>query len=212
MNFKKIALVVAMASSFSAHAYLDDLTAIVSEKGFVAAQEISEASDTAYGDFLTAETEANQAYVLQEDNGATTAVGGGVAYVSQTDGFNYAIVLQSGASGLTYVKQTGGGSELNKAMVVQIDTGTAARTIDVTELEIDDAGETLAAAEIATRELSLVGNVALIDQTGGDALNTAVIYQNGTKNFAAIVQVANAENNAFIGQFGTGMVAYVVQK
>jgi len=205
MNFKKIALALAVASSFAAQAAepaaADYLTAF-QEAGYI----VGDAQAAVYTDFLAAAAEGNTAYVFQ-DNGAADA--GSVAFVTQADGANYASVLQSGMGALAYVNQVGGAS-MNKAMIMQVETGETART---TELTSTSSVDELAGAELAERTLSLTGNVALVSQVAGDAENSAFIYQNGTSNFAAVSQTAGiVANYAYVTQMGSGSVAYVLQK
>lgn len=201
MNFKKIALVVAMASSFAAHSAELDLTA------FQAADFFADGAQAAvYEDFLAAAPEGNIAYVFQT-NGEAEA--GSVAFVSQTDGGNYAAVVQSGMGALAFVKQVGGAS-VNRAMVFQNETGETART---TTLSDTSSVDTLAATELATKTLSVDGNAALISQVAGDAENSAFIYQSGTANFAAVSQTNNGvANQAYITQVGAGSLAFISQK
>lgn len=200
MNFKKIALVVAMASSFAAHAELA-LTDFQDAAFFA-----DGAQAAVYEDFLAAAPEGNIAYIFQT-NGEAEA--GSVAFVSQTDGANYAAVVQSGMGALAFVKQVGGAS-VNRAMVFQNETGEAART---TSLSDASSVDTLAATELATKTLSVDGNAALISQVAGDAENSAFIYQSGTANFAAISQTNNGvANQAYITQVGAGSLAFISQK
>ena len=204
MNFKKIALALAVASSFAAQAAepaaADYLTQFQSAEFFA-----DGAQAAVYTDFLAAAAEGNTAYVFQNGGEA----GGSVAFVTQADGANYAAVIQSGQGALAYVNQIGGGAALNKAMIMQVETGENVRTADLTATSSVDQ---LAAAELAGRELSLTGNVALVSQVAGDAENSAFIYQNGTSNFAAVSQTGNVANFAYVTQMGLGSVAYVLQK
>ena len=251
MNFKKIALVLALSSGFAAHAdVLSDLTALT-VPGFVAAEVLSASGGTVYQDFLAFTPAGNTAYVLQDSNqteakpavaaipanGDTPAVaavpavpsealdGGSVAYVVQQDAGNFAVVMQQGKSGFAYINQkadeSGANAAVNKAMIVQIDTGADVRAIDLAVDIGTKSVDDLALAEIASdaRVLSASGkgNVALIGQSDTEAYgtaNTALIYQKGTDNFAAISQNANpaVANDAYIAQSGKGMVAYIVQK
>jgi hypothetical protein len=200
MNFKKIALVVAMASSFAAHAEL--VLTDFQDATFIA----GDAQATVYEDFVAAAPEGNTAYVFQ---GAADVDAGSVAFVSQTDGANYAAVVQSGMGALAFVKQVGGAS-VNRAMVFQNETGDVARTTTLSETASVD---TLAATELTTKTLSVGGNAALISQVAGDEENSAFIYQNGTTNFAAVSQTNNGVVNlAYITQMGTGSLAFISQK
>ena len=211
MNFKKIALVVAMATSFGAHAALEDLTALT-DATVVADEEISATSGTVYGDFLDATGEGgNVSYVIQ--SAGATGTGGSIAYVNQIDGNNYAIVMQQGMSGLVYVNQTGG-TPANKAYVVQIDTGTAARTLDIaTAIGSKTAGDIAQAEFTAPTTLTTAGSVVVISQIADVELNSAVVYQNGTKLFAAVSQESGTTaSDAYIVQVGAGMKSYIVQK
>ena len=204
MNFKKIALALAVASSFAAQAAEPATAAYLTAfqaDGYIAGG----AQAAVYTDFLAAAAEGNTAYVFQ-DNGAADA--GSVAFVTQADGANYASVLQSGMGALAYVNQSGGAA-LNKAMIMQVETGEAARE---TTLTATSSVDELAANELEARTLSLTGNVALVSQVAGDAENSAVIYQNGTSNFAAVSQTGNVANFAYVTQMGVGSVAYVLQK
>jgi hypothetical protein len=203
MNFKKIALALAVASSFAAQAAepaaADYLTQFQSAEFFA-----DGAQAAVYTDFLAAATDGNTAYVFQ--NGGEAA--GSVAFVTQADGANYAAVIQSGVGALAYVNQIGGGA-LNKAMIMQVETGETARE---TALTATSSVDQLAAAELGGRELSVTGNVALVSQVAGDAENSAFIYQNGTSNFAAVSQTGNVANFAYVTQMGAGSVAYILQK
>jgi hypothetical protein len=203
MNFKKIALALAVASSFAAQAAEPATAAYLTAfqaDGYIAGG----AQAAVYTDFLAAAAEGNTAYVFQ--NGGETA--GSVAFVTQDAGANYASVLQSGMGALAYVNQVGGAA-LNKAMIMQVETGEAARE---TTLTATSSVDELAANELEARTLSLTGNVALVSQVAGDAENSAVIYQNGTSNFAAVSQTGNVANFAYVTQMGVGSVAYVLQK
>lgn len=200
MNFKKIALVVAMASSFAAHAEL--VMTDFQDAAFFA----DGAQAAVYEDFLAAAPEGNTSYVFQT-NGEAEA--GSVAFVSQTDGGNYAAVVQSGMGALAFVKQVGGAS-VNRAMVFQNETGETARTTELTDA---DSVDSLAATELTGVVLSATGNVALVSQVAGDAENSAFIYQSGTANFAAISQTNNGVANlAYITQVGAGSLAFISQK
>jgi hypothetical protein len=201
MNFKKIALVVAMASSFAAHAEL--VLTDFQDATFIA----GDAQAAVYEDFVAAAPEGNTAYVFQGT--ADDADAGSVAFVSQTDGANYAAVVQSGMGALAFVKQVGGAS-VNRAMVFQNETGDVART---TTLSDTASVDTLAATELTTKTLSVGGNAALISQVAGDEENSAFIYQNGTNNFAAVSQTNNGVVNlAYITQMGAGSLAFISQK
>jgi hypothetical protein len=201
-----------MATSFGAHAALEDLTALT-DATVVADEEISTASTTVYGDFIDATGEGgNVAHVIQSA-GASPATGGSIAYVNQIDGNNYAIVMQQGMSGLVYVNQTGG-TPANKAFVVQIDTGTAARTLDIaTAIGSKTAGDIAQAEFTAPTTLTTAGSVVVISQIADVELNSAVVYQNGTKLFAAVSQESGTTaSDAYIVQVGAGMKSYIVQK
>jgi hypothetical protein len=201
MNFKKIALALAIAASFGAQAADLDLTAF-QEKNFAAS---ADGQAAVYADFTAAATAGNTAYVFQSNGGADA---GSLAFVTQTDGANYAAVVQSGMGALAYINQIGGAAQ-NRAMVFQIETGSAARTTALTATSsVDD----LAKAELAAVTLSKDGNVALVSQVAGDSANSAFIYQSGTSNFAAVSQTGNVANFAYVTQVGAGSLAYVVQK
>lgn len=199
MNFKKIALVVAMASSFAAHADIDITSADYTTAGAVLAAQVVVVPE------LLNTVAGNTAYVIQEGVDA----GGNVAYISQTDTGNYAAVLQQGMGALAFVTQSGTAG--NRAVVVSIDaTGTTPRAdgLDVATANVAD----LAKAEILAASLSSTGNVALLTQVADAESNTAYIYQNGTNNFAAITQTAGAAPNvAVVSQLGGGNRAYIAQ-
>jgi len=207
MNFKKIALALAIASSFGAQAaepatseYLTQFQAA----GFAASDDGQAA---VYADFLASASEGNVAYVFQESKGLVDA--GSVAFVTQANGMNYATVVQSGMGALAFVNQVGGGA-MNRAMIFQKETGD---TVRITDLSADDSVDALAATELGGRVLSKNGNVALISQTGDAFENNAFIYQNGSSNFAAISQTGATTNFAYITQNGVGgSVAYISQK
>lgn len=215
MNFKKIALVVAMATSFGAHAALEDITGFAAND-MVSGEEISTLSTTVYGDFLDATGDGlNTAYIIQTSGLITTATGGSVAYINQVEGNNYAIVMQQGQVGLVYVNQLGG-TPANRAFVVQIDTdaGTTPRSID---LAVDIGAKTaadVAAAEFKTPTvLSTAGSTVFITQTADVETNSAMVYQNGTKLFAAVSQESGAiPGDAYVVQVGAGMKAYIRQQ
>lgn len=198
MNFKKIALVVAMASSFAAHADIDITDATYTTEGAVVAAQAVVVPE------LLNSVGGNTAYVIQEG----VAEGGNVAYISQTDFGNYAAVLQQGMGALAFVTQSGENG--NRAVVVSIDASGA--TPRATGLEVTSSVVDLAKAEIVAADLSGTGNVALVTQVAEAESNTAYIYQNGTNNFAAIVQTAGtAANVAVVSQLGDGNRAYIVQ-
>lgn len=198
MNFKKIALVVAMASSFAAHADID-----ITDPAYTTAEAVITAQAVVVPELLNTVT-GNTAYVIQEGAEA----GGSVAYISQTDFGNYAAVLQQGVGALAFVTQSGENG--NRAVIVSIDP--TADTAREAGLAVGSNVVELAEAEIVAADLSLTGNVALLTQVAEAESNTAYIYQNGTKNFAAIVQTAGAAANvAVISQLGDGNRAYIVQ-
>ena len=207
MNFKKIALVVAMASSFAAHAEIDltDTSALTATGAVAAAQE------AIMGDPLDNATEGNIAYVIQEGDDVVTP-SGNVAYVSQEGGGNYAAVLQQGIGALAYVFQTG--ADGNRAIVISKDSvnqlareeGLGAET-DVVLLAED---EILGLGALLS---SIGGNVQLVSQTSEGANNIAYLYAEGTNNFAAVSQTAaEAANLAIISQLGDGNRAFIMQK
>jgi len=200
MNFKKIALALAIASSFGAHAELT-LTDYQGSNAAVEGQE------TLYADFTSAATEGNTAYVFQQ-GGASGTTGGSLALVNQTDGANYAMVVQSGIGALAFVNQTGGGAQ-NKIMIMQVETGSTTRTTTLSDASVV---ATLAATELSTRSLSVGGNAVLAQQTAGDAANSGFVYQNGTNNFAALVQTGNVANFAYITQYASGSAALIKQQ
>jgi len=208
MNFKKIALVVAMASSFAAHAQVDlsstDLAGSLSAAGAVAA-----AQELILGEALNTASEGNQAYVIQEGD-SVVSPSGNVAYVSQEGGGNYAAVLQQGIGALAYVYQSG--ADGNRAIVISKDStnqtareeGLGAETLLVELAEVEILGAALSA---------IGGNVQLVSQTSEGASNTAYLYAEGTNNFAAVSQAATeAANVAIISQLGDGNRAFVMQK
>jgi hypothetical protein len=128
--------------------------------------------------------------------------------VIQTDAANYAMVVQSGIGALAFVNQTGGGAQ-NKIMIMQVETGSTTRTTTLT----DTANvATLAATELSTRSLSVGGNAVLAQQTAGDSVNSGFVYQNGTNNFAALVQTGNVANFAYITQIASGSAALIKQQ
>jgi Rieske Fe-S protein len=213
MNFKKIALVVAIASSFGAHAadlsLATDTTILTTVGAVVAAQPmvVSMLPSTA------TLADGNTAYVIQEG----VADGGSVAYVSQQGGGpNYAAVLQQGMGALAFVDQNG--ANASRAVLISIDaTGTTPRAVGLAAMYGDaaaTAAETvseLAEKEIAAVGLSADGNVQLVRQLSDNAENTAFIYTKGTNNFAAIDQSVVA-NVAVISQIGDGNRAFILQK
>lgn len=205
MNFKKIALVVAMASSFAAHAEIDltDTSALTATGAVAAAQE------SIMADTLDLATEGNIAYVIQEGDDVVTP-SGNVAYVSQEGGANYAAVLQQGIGALAYVYQTG--ADGNRAVVISKDSVNQLAREE--GLGVDTAVEELAEAEILGAELSAIGgNVQLVTQTSDGANNIAYLYAEGTNNFAAVSQTAaEAVNLAIISQLGDGNRAFIMQK
>lgn len=207
MNFKKIALALAVVSSFAAQAaepadlaYLTQFQA----DGYA----ISAAGQAAvYNDMNGSTTESNTAYVFQSNGGADA---GSVGYVVQAGGFNYAAVIQSGLGAMAYISQGGtstGG--MNKAMITQIETGETTRS---SKLDETAKASELAASELETRDLSLLGNFAIVSQTNGAADSTAVIFQTGTQHFAAITQEGTTANFAYVTQTGVGGFAYINQK
>jgi len=207
MNFKKIALALAIASSFGAQAAEpagSDYLTQFQVAGFAASDDGQAA---VYADFLASGSDGNVAYVFQQSVGQVDA--GSVAFVTQANGMNYATVVQSGMGALAFVNQVGGGA-MNRAMIFQKETGDAVR---ITDLTADASVDALAATELGGRDLSINGNVALISQIGDAAENNAFIYQNGSSNFAAISQTGTTTNFAYITQNGlVGSVAYILQK
>jgi hypothetical protein len=118
------------------------------------------------------------------------------------------MVVQSGIGALAFVNQTGGGAQ-NKIMIMQVETGSTTRTTTLT----DTANvATLAATELSTRSLSVGGNAVLAQQTAGDSVNSGFVYQNGTNNFAALVQTGNVANFAYITQIASGSAALIKQQ
>ncbi len=205
MNFKKIALVVAMASSFAAHAQvaLDDTSTLTAAGAVAAAQEavLTEALDST--------SEGNIAYVIQEGDDVVTP-SGNVAYVSQEGEGNYAAVLQQGIGALAYVFQSG--ADGNRAIVISKDSTN--QTARDEGLGAATEVEALAEEEILGAVLSAIGgNVQLVSQTSDGANNIAYLYAEGTNNFAAVSQTASAAANlAIISQLGDGNRAFVMQK
>jgi len=157
MNFKKIALALAVVSSFAVQAAepapLTYLTTFQTD-GYAN----SAAGQTAvYADMNDSTTESNTAYVFQSNGGADA---GSVGYVVQAGGFNYAAVIQSGMGAMAIISQGGtstGG--MNKAMITQIETGETTRS---SKLGDDAKASELAASELETRDLSLLGNFAIV--------------------------------------------------
>jgi hypothetical protein len=217
MNFKKIALVVAMAASFGSHAAVLDILDDFKGAGVVAAESMDDTSTTAYADFLAIDdADGNVAYVIQSNgaipDGGTAGAGGSIAFVNQVDGNNYAIVMQQGVSGLVYVNQVGG-TPINKAYVVQIDTGTTARTADLVTLGSRTATDIAQTEFTAPTTLTTSGSFVVISQTADVETNAALVYQNGTKLFAAVSQESGtAPGSANIVQVGAGMRAYIRQE
>jgi len=207
MNFKKIALALAIASSFGAQAADLDLTPYQAP----AYAATAEGQAGVYADFLAATPDGNVAYIFQST--IADADAGSLALVSQSGGNNYAAVIQSGMGALSFVKQDGTGSEggKNKAFIVQKETGETKR--EYNDVTADSDVDGLAAIEMAARTLSLGGNVALVSQTSsGNGNNSAEIYQFNSKNFAAIVQTGGDNPNyAYINQGGSADLAYVTQ-
>jgi len=198
MNFKKIALVVAMAASFGAHADI-----VITDAVYTAAGAVAAAQDAVVPELLNT-VAGNTAYVIQEG----VEAGGNVAFISQTDFGNYAAVLQQGMGALAFVTQSGENG--NRAVVISKDASSAVPRAE--GLAIDSVVADLAAAEIVAVALSADGNVALVKQEATGESNTGYIYQEGTKNFAAIVQTAGvAANVAVVSQLGDGNRAYIVQ-
>jgi len=217
MNFKKIALVVAMTTSLSAHAVLDDITGFAAND-MVSGEEISALSTTVYGDFVDATIDGtNEAYVIQTSGTVSSAVGGSVAVINQVDGNNYAIAMQQGVNGLVYINQTGG-TVINKAFVVQIDTSpivaTTPRAVNITtEIGSKTAPEVATAEFMTPTTLSTNGSTAWIAQVADGSDNTATIYQNGTKLLGIVSQESGAAaGNAYIVQVGQGMRGYIRQQ
>jgi len=219
MNFKKIALALAVASSFSAQA-ADALAPLTQLTPFQAdGYAISAAGQTSiYQDMVDAPS--NAAYVFQSNGGAEA---GSVAMVFQTgaaDLVNYAAVTQSGMGALAVVSQTAGTTSggSNKAMVTQLEEGANARTATLDSLGGPDSitavsVDGLAIAELGARALSTTANAALVSQVGGALDNFAYIFQTGTQHFAAISQTSGGANNyAYAVQTGVGGFAYIVQK
>ncbi|OYU32174.1 MAG: hypothetical protein CFE39_04275 [Comamonadaceae bacterium PBBC2] len=204
MNFKKIALVVAMASSFAAHADVDmtDTSALTGAGAVAAAQELVLPE-------LVNTPEGNVAYVIQEGD-AVVSPAGNVAYVSQEGSGNYAAVLQQGIGALAYVVQIG--ADGNRAVLISKDPNN--QTAREEGLGEGTDVSALAEAEILGAVLSSVGgNVQLLSQTSDGAGNTAYMYAEGTNNFAAIVQNATAAANlAIISQLGDGNRAFIKQQ
>lgn len=204
MNFKKIALVVAMASSFAAHADIDlsDTSALTGAGAVAAAQEL------VLPELLTT-VEGNTAYVIQEGD-SVVSPSGNVAYVSQEGVGNYAAVLQQGIGALAYVSQAG--ADGNRAILISKDSVN--QTAREEGLGAGTEVEVLAEAEILGAVLSAIGgNVQLLTQISEGAGNTAYLYAEGTNNFAAVSQNATAAANlAIVSQLGDGNRAFVMQK
>lgn len=204
MNFKKIALVVAMASSFAAHADIDlsDTSALTGAGAVAAAQEL------VLPELLTT-VEGNTAYVIQEGD-SVVSPSGNVAYVSQEGVGNYAAVLQQGIGALAYVSQVG--ADGNRAILISKDSVN--QTAREEGLGAGTEVEVLAEAEILGAVLSAIGgNVQLLTQISEGAGNTAYLYAEGTNNFAAVSQNATAAANlAIVSQLGDGNRAFVMQK
>jgi len=209
MNFKKIALALAVVSSFAVQAAepapLTYLTQFQTD-GYAIT---SAGQTTVYADMNDSTTESNTAYVFQSNGGADA---GSVGYVVQAGGFNYAAVIQSGMGSLGYISQAAGTATggMNKAMITQLETGETARTSG--DLDEKASASEMAASELKERSLSLTGNVAFVSQTGGALDSTAVIYQTGTQHFAAIAQEGTSTNFAYVTQTGVGGFAYINQK
>lgn len=215
MNFKKIALVVALSTSFGAHAALEDITGFAAND-MVSGEEISALSTTVYGDYLDATGDGfNTAYIIQTSGLLPAAPGGSIAYINQVEGNNYAIVMQQGQVGLVYVNQNGG-TPANRAFVVQIDTDTTAtaRSVDLTTDIGAKTATDVAQSEFKTpTTFSTAGSTVFITQTADVETNSAMVYQNGTKLFAAVSQESGAiGSDAYVVQVGAGMKAYIRQQ
>jgi len=213
MTFKKLALVAALATSFSAFAA--DVTF-----GALTLSDTSDYTVAAATPELQAELAAtsavfdgNQAYVVQQGNGS-------LAYISQaTEAASYAAIVQGGDGALGLIYQTGALG--NKALIVstgEAGSGNAVASYDVTLADSDTKVIALGkAALVATPVMNAVANVAIINQISDQGFNVAYIDQNvGTAtadaNFAAIVQNAGTFNNlGMIAQMGTLNKALIVQ-
>lgn len=218
MNFKKLALVAALATSFGAYAAdptFGALTLSATSEYTVedATPEVQAEIAAAAGDEVV---EGNQAYVVQEGTAH-------LAYISQTtdtDG-SFAAILQMGEGALGLIYQTG--SAANKALIVSIGKSTAndAAAYDVADADTTDKLTTLGKAAIAKTSpvavMNASANVAVINQDSSTGTNSAIIEQNvGTatvdSNFAAIAQTAGTFNNmGMIAQMGTLNKALIVQ-
>ena len=201
MNFKKIALVVAMSASFSVYADID----ITSSDFTTKPGAVEAAIETVVPELLNP-IEGNTAYTIQEgsDN---------VSYINQGGEANYAAVLQVGSGILGFVLQTVDGGS-NNAVIVSKETGTALTR--ATGLDKDAKVELLAEAEIKnatpTTLLSSVGTTALMFQDAAGGINIGYIFQDGTKNFGAVMQeTALIQNMALISQLGGNNRAFIRQ-
>lgn len=209
MNFKKIALVVAMASSFAAHADVS----LTNVAPLTASNSVAAAEALILPDLAALTSDGNAAYVIQEGDGVTEPTAN-IAYVSQTGTVNYSAVLQDGVGALAYVYQDGTGGNGNTAVLVSKDsTNTAAREDGLNAVTDDAAFLTAAEDEILAATLTLaLGNVQIVYQVDGGGKNTALLYSAGTANFAGVYQSSvDGSNTAIITQQGDGNRAFIKQ-
>lgn len=211
MNFKKIALVLALASSVSAFAQEAptpsfDLTALASTTNTTAVP----AALALLVPFLNVPVTSNTAYVIQQATDSATDVGS-MAYVDQSGDVstNFAAVLQQGVGALAYVKQTTLAASNTAILYSNDSVGGTPLTVGLATGTIIDS---LAEAEFLAATLVVDGNVQLVEQTDIAGANVAYIYAMGSKNFAAITQSAGVGGNtALISQLGNGNRAYIKQ-
>lgn len=87
----------------------------------------------------------------------------------------------------------------------------SALAVDLSSVVDNDSAEEMAIAEVAAPgDATADGSVALIAQSGADQI--AIILQaEGSNNFAAIVQAADAAAAAIV-QLGNTSTAYISQK
>jgi hypothetical protein len=213
MNFKKLALIAAMATSLNAFA--EGEVGVLppnatSEYTVEEAQPLLQAELVSAG-AGSATVEGNQAYVVQQGNGS-------LAYISQgTEVGSFAAAVQAGDGALALIYQTGALS--SNALIVQ--RGVEGSGNDVAQYDVTAADTDVKVVALAKGVLNVTpvyvmndsANVAIINQNSDAFVNVAYIDQSvGDANFAAIVQVAAAVNNlAMVAQVGTVNKAFIHQ-